>query len=193
MYLSGSVEHVLLSEAQAVQVGFELLHVLFAHIGCPCCQRNGEEGERSDVLGLLCSWVIPIADGELTACPHLSPLCIRGKGAFCPAREDWRCPCPLFCPWGSICSPERLRLGKSMLMRFRISRSLSLWISLAMEATLLLSTGRYGEREIPPLVRIHPMLGLITFYPSDSSQWGPTVLPQTWCVVEEIFSPLLQT
>lgn len=46
LYLRGSVEHLLLSEAQAVQVGSELLQVLLAHIGCPCCQRNGERGKE---------------------------------------------------------------------------------------------------------------------------------------------------
>lgn len=44
LYLCGGVEHILLSEAQAVQEGFELVHVLLAHIGCSCCQRKGEEG-----------------------------------------------------------------------------------------------------------------------------------------------------
>lgn len=49
-YLFGSEVHLLLGEAQAAQVGIELLQVLLAHIGCPCCQRDGavkgEGGER---------------------------------------------------------------------------------------------------------------------------------------------------
>lgn len=83
LYLYGSVEHLLLSEAQALQVGFELLHVLLAHIGCPCCQRNGGGRERNGVLVLLCSWVIPVVQMGSSLAVPIFPLSVSGeKGVF---------------------------------------------------------------------------------------------------------------
>lgn len=112
---------------------------------------------------MLCSLVVPIVQtgSSLPACPHLSPLRIRGKGAFCPACAH-RCVSGQGCApwiWGCIHSPERLRPRKLALKCFRISRSLSLWISSAVETTWSL-TGRRRERAGFPVGKRHPVLGL---------------------------------
>lgn len=160
--LFGCEEYLLLREAQAVQVGFEILQELFAHIGHPCCPRNGvvkREGGRKRVLGSALLLGGPHSvDGDLAAClpPSLPSLYWGEKGLFAPpvragdARAHRCVPRQGHAPWvwGSIHSPERLRVGKLVLRCFRISRSLSLWISLAMEATWS-STGRHGESRVP--------------------------------------------
>lgn len=87
LYLCGGVEHILLSEAQAVQEGFELVHVLLAHIGCSCCQRKGEgAGGKWNfrVALLLCEPHSADGGGALCLSPSF-PSLYQGKRGFLPS------------------------------------------------------------------------------------------------------------
>lgn len=99
-YLFGSEEHLLLGEAQAAHVGTELLQVLLAHIGRPCCQRDGivkgEGGGKRVLGGALLLGGAHSVDRELAAClPPSFPSPYQGKRGFLPCLRELGMPMPI--------------------------------------------------------------------------------------------------
>ena len=77
---------------------------------------------------------------SLPACPHLSPLRIGGKGAFCPACEGWGCLYPSMHPQAGTCPTDP---GQHPLTREAQTRQVA--VDVLQDQQVLVALDQFGH------------------------------------------------